>query len=222
MEGTRQGRSLETPEPSAASPILVAAVPTPIGRVYMAATRAALVAIQLPATDAEDLLDGRLARRFPFAARRRGVNFVLKKTAAQLEQYFTGGRRSFSVRTDPAGTPFQVSVWREVARIPYASTRTYADIARAVRGTRAVRAVGAAQKANPLPIVVPCHRVIGSNGRLVGYEGGLKLKRWLLEHEQKCLGRRAVASHEPLAPQTNAPTARGDDTGSSLSAWRRI
>ena len=101
----------------------------------------------------------------------------------QLQEYFAGKRQRFSLRLNPSGTEFQLKVLEVVARIPYGETASYADIARIVGKPKAVRAVGAANRTNPLPIVVPCHRVVGSNGRLTGFNGGLEAKQWLLELE---------------------------------------
>jgi O-6-methylguanine DNA methyltransferase len=101
----------------------------------------------------------------------------------QLEEYLAGSRKAFSLPLDPAGTPFQRQVWEAVAAIPYGERRSYAAIAAAVRRPRAVRAVGAANGANPVCILVPCHRVVGSDGRLVGYAYGLAVKERLLALE---------------------------------------
>jgi methylated-DNA-[protein]-cysteine S-methyltransferase len=109
---------------------------------------------------------------------------LLVETAAQLHAYFDGSLRTFSLRLDMAGTDFQLRVWNLLREIPYGETRSYRDLAAALGRPRAVRAVGAANGANPLPIVVPCHRVIGADGRLTGYGGGLPLKKQLLELER--------------------------------------
>lgn len=101
----------------------------------------------------------------------------------QLRDYFGGRRTDFDLPLAPRGTPFQQTVWRALARIPFGETRTYADIARAVGKPRAARAVGRATGANPIPIVIPCHRVVGSDGSLVGFGGGLDVKEILLAHE---------------------------------------
>jgi O-6-methylguanine DNA methyltransferase len=101
----------------------------------------------------------------------------------QLRRYFAGERVQFSCALDLRGTPFQVSVWEELYRIPYGQTRTYAQIAERVGRPQAVRAVGAANGANPVAVIVPCHRVIGSNGTLTGYGGGLPMKHALLRLE---------------------------------------
>ena len=98
----------------------------------------------------------------------------------EIEEYLNGDRKSFSSPLDMQGTPFQIEVWNELLNIPYGETRSYGEIAAAVGRPRAARAVGAALGANPLPIIVPCHRVIGKNGSLVGFGGGLRLKEQLL------------------------------------------
>ncbi len=109
---------------------------------------------------------------------------VLAACAAQLSGYFAGERHRFALPLAAHGTPFQHSVWQALAQIPYGELRSYRDIALAIGKPAAVRAVGAANGRNPLPIVVPCHRVIGSNGTLTGFAGGLPLKKFLLELEE--------------------------------------
>ncbi|MFT7560726.1 MAG: methylated-DNA-[protein]-cysteine S-methyltransferase [Flavobacteriales bacterium] len=101
----------------------------------------------------------------------------------ELHEYFNSGRRVFSVPTDVLGSDFQKSVWRELQAIEYACSCSYSDIASALNNPKAVRAVGSANGRNPIPIIVPCHRVIGKDGSLAGYAGGLERKRWLLRHE---------------------------------------
>ena len=101
----------------------------------------------------------------------------------QLREYFAGHRREFELDLSPVGTPFQQSVWSALREIPYGQTRSYADIACRIGRPRAVRAVGAANGRNPLPIVIPCHRVVGQNGALTGFGGGLETKRRLLQLE---------------------------------------
>jgi methylated-DNA-[protein]-cysteine S-methyltransferase len=108
---------------------------------------------------------------------------MLRALATQLQNYFAGDLRKFDLPLDFQGTDFQKRVWRELETIPYGETRSYAQIAARIGAPTAVRAVGAANGANPIPIVVPCHRVIGSGGRLTGYGGGLPLKKRLLELE---------------------------------------
>ena len=108
---------------------------------------------------------------------------VTREAREQLLQYFSGERREFDLKMNLAGTEFQQRTWQTLASIPYGQTWSYADLANRVGSPKAVRAVGAANGRNPLPIVLPCHRVIGSNGTLTGFGGGLPVKKWLLEHE---------------------------------------
>lgn len=114
---------------------------------------------------------------------RPGTHPIAAEAARQLQAYFAGELREFDLPLDLHGTDFQLRVWRELERIPYGETRSYSQIAAAIGAPQAVRAVGAANGANPIPIVVPCHRVIGAGGKLVGYGGGLPLKKRLLELE---------------------------------------
>ena len=109
---------------------------------------------------------------------------VFRAAIEQLSAYFAGSLREFRLPLEMAGTDFQMRVWRMLRDIPYGETRSYRDLAVALGNPAAVRAVGAANGANPLPIVIPCHRVIGANGSLVGYGGGLALKKRLLELER--------------------------------------
>jgi methylated-DNA-[protein]-cysteine S-methyltransferase len=114
---------------------------------------------------------------------RNDSNVLLMETQRQLIAYFAGELRVFDLPLDMQGTAFQKRVWDALLRIPYGETRSYMQVALAVGAANAVRAVGAANGANPVPIVVPCHRVIGTNGKLTGYGGGLPLKKRLLELE---------------------------------------
>lgn len=109
---------------------------------------------------------------------------ILEQAAREIGEYFEGKRRAFAVPTAAAGTPFQQAVWNALKEIPYGETRTYGEIARRIGHPRASRAVGQANNRNPLPIVVPCHRVIGASGALTGYAGGLAVKVRLLELER--------------------------------------
>jgi len=110
---------------------------------------------------------------------------VLTSCLAQLDEYFRGRRKSFSVPLSLEGTAFQKKVWAALRRIPYGKTATYGEIAAAAGNGRSGRAVGGANHRNPVSIIVPCHRVIGADGRLTGYGGGLWRKEWLLAHEKK-------------------------------------
>lgn len=110
---------------------------------------------------------------------------VLQRCADQLQAYFRGELQVFDLLLDAGGTTFQRLVWAELVRIPYGATRTYGEVAAAIGRPTAARAVGMANHVNPLPIVVPCHRVVGQGGKLVGYAGGLEVKEFLLQLEQE-------------------------------------
>ena len=109
---------------------------------------------------------------------------LLSMATIQLDEYFQGKRTTFSLPFKLTGTPFQLAVWKELQNIPYGKTTSYKEIAQKINKPKACRAVGLANNKNPLPIIIPCHRVIGSNGKLIGYAGGLKLKNYLLELEK--------------------------------------
>ncbi|MCL2192304.1 MAG: methylated-DNA--[protein]-cysteine S-methyltransferase [Treponema sp.] len=113
---------------------------------------------------------------------------LIKETAIQVEDYLAGKRKDFSLPLALHGTDFQVAAWQGLQTIPYGETRSYKDMAELIGRPKAVRAVGLANNRNPISIIVPCHRVIGHNGTLVGYGGGLPLKRYLLDLEQGRLG----------------------------------
>jgi methylated-DNA-[protein]-cysteine S-methyltransferase len=107
----------------------------------------------------------------------------LQLCVMQIDEYFHKTRREFSIPLQIEGTDFEKQVWNILLEIPYGTTRTYMDIAKAIGNPKAVRAVGLANGKNPIPLIIPCHRVIGSNGRLTGYGGGIWRKKWLLQHE---------------------------------------
>lgn len=109
---------------------------------------------------------------------------LLSMATIQLDEYFQGKRTTFSLPFKLTGTSFQLAVWKELQNIPYGQTTSYKEIAQKINKPKACRAVGMANNKNPLPIIIPCHRVIGSNGKLIGYAGGLKLKNYLLELEK--------------------------------------
>jgi len=128
---------------------------------------------------------------------------LLARALVQLREYFAGERAEFDLPLEPeGGTPFQRRAWKALREIPFGQTRTYGDQARAIQHPTAVRAVGAANGRNPIGIIVPCHRVIGSDGKLTGYAGGMAAKRWLLEHEARVLG--ASDRHAPALSRTRA------------------
>jgi methylated-DNA-[protein]-cysteine S-methyltransferase len=143
---------------------------TPIGRIVLEADGDVLIGLRLPN-------EQRHGRRDP-----DDVPPILKETATQLEEYFAGERTDFDLTMELDGTPFQREVWAELARIPYGETISYGELARRVGRPRGPRAVGQANGRNPIAIIVPCHRVLASNG-IGGYGGGLKVKRALLALE---------------------------------------
>ncbi|MCY4438775.1 MAG: methylated-DNA--[protein]-cysteine S-methyltransferase [Deltaproteobacteria bacterium] len=130
--------------------------------------------------------EGSYPGKVPEGWRRGGA--VVADATGQLGEYFAGRRQRFDLPLAPSGTAFQLRVWQALREIPYGVTCSYGEQARAMGQPRAVRAVGAANGRNPLPIVVPCHRVIGGDGRLTGYAGGLEIKRFLLELESRHTG----------------------------------
>ncbi|OLS31978.1 MAG: Methylated-DNA--protein-cysteine methyltransferase [Candidatus Heimdallarchaeota archaeon AB_125] len=109
---------------------------------------------------------------------------ILERALKQLDEYFKGERRKFDLDLSPSGTEFQEEVWKQLIEIPFGSTISYRELAVNVGNKRAVRAVGNANGKNPISIIIPCHRVIGSDGKLVGYGGGIEKKKWLLDFEQ--------------------------------------
>ncbi len=113
---------------------------------------------------------------------------VLAQAATELDEYFAGSRQEFDVVLDPHGSPFQLSAWRGLTTIPFAETVSYGEQARRLGHDGKARAIGAANGSNPLPVIVPCHRVIGSDGSLTGFGGGLETKAWLLHHERVVAG----------------------------------
>ena len=155
----------------------------PIVRLAVAGSDRGLQAIRF--------LNGR-DRKLPDPEWRRDDR-ALRAAVRELRAYLAGELRSFSLPLAPAGTPFQLDVWNALAAIPYGETTSYGELARRIGRPRAVRAVGAANGANPLPIVLPCHRVVGANGSLTGFGGGLPLKRALLDLERTALyGQRRI------------------------------
>jgi methylated-DNA-[protein]-cysteine S-methyltransferase len=157
-------------------------VPSPVGKLKLVASERGLAAILWEKDDPKRV------RLQPIVEERQHP--VLLETEQQLEEYFTGKRKAFSVKLDFAGTEFQKKVWRALLRIPCGETSTYGEIARQIGHPTASRAVGAAIGRNPISIIAPCHRVIGSTGKLTGFAGGLGTKASLLDLEAKHGGRK--------------------------------
>lgn len=119
----------------------------------------------------------------PCVNENRAPNAVLAKAIQQLDAYFEGSLKSFDLPLSPPGTTFQQKVWKSLQQIPYGSTTTYLTLAKKLGDPKAIRAVGRANGQNPLAVIIPCHRVIGSDNSLIGYAGGIERKRQLLQHE---------------------------------------
>ena len=156
-------------------------LPSPLGELVLTASDAALTGVVFP-----------IRRHGPAPEEQPGwleddgrgpAGTVLARARQQLSEYFARTRTTFDLPLAPTGTPFQRRVWDALRAIPYGTTTSYGELARRLDGASATRAVGAANGKNPIPIIVPCHRVVGSRGELTGFGGGLDRKRWLLEHE---------------------------------------
>jgi methylated-DNA-[protein]-cysteine S-methyltransferase len=111
------------------------------------------------------------------------IPIQIQNCITQLDEYFKGERKKFAISVNPIGTDFQGKVWYQLSKIPYGKTISYLEQAQQFGDEKAIRAIATANGQNPIPIIIPCHRVIGSNGKLTGYAGGLLKKQWLLEHE---------------------------------------
>ena len=165
-----------------ASVLHLARFETPLGSLLAGATGVGLVVLEFTDPERLDVQLRRLARRLKVALQ-PGTTVASEQAGRELEAYFAHGLRRFTVPLAPMGTPFQHDAWQLLRSIPYGQTVSYGEQARRIGRPRAVRAVAQANGANPITLVVPCHRVIGSDGTLTGYGGGLWRKRWLLAHE---------------------------------------
>ena len=153
-------------------------IESPIGPLHLAATNKVLTAIhhsfeRLKNWNKNDVIF------------KNEKNIIIEKTILQLTEYFDGKRKKFNIPLELSGTNFQLKAWEALKKIPYAKTVSYSDQAKLIENPKASRAIGNANNANPISIIVPCHRVIGKSGKLVGYGGGLDRKDYLLELEQK-------------------------------------
>ncbi|HZW77898.1 MAG TPA: methylated-DNA--[protein]-cysteine S-methyltransferase [Flavobacteriaceae bacterium] len=147
-------------------------IPSPIGNLKISASEDSIVSIEFTTEEVTAVSPSSL---------------LLREAQKQLEEYFHKERQEFSLPLSPYGTTFQQKVWKQLQQIPYGETRSYRDIAIELGNLRQIRAAATANGKNPIPIVIPCHRVIGSNGSLTGYSGGLEKKKWLLELENPFL-----------------------------------
>jgi AraC family transcriptional regulator, regulatory protein of adaptative response / methylated-DNA-[protein]-cysteine methyltransferase len=168
--------------------IVTARIETELGTMIAGATDEGICLLEfsdrrmLP-TELEDL------KRLLNTSVEDGENKHIKQIRKELKEYFEGKRKEFSVAIDAPGTDFQKSVWKELQNIPFGSTRSYLEQSVALNRPDSVRAVANANGMNRISIVIPCHRVIGTDGHLTGYGGGLKRKKWLLDHERKYSGK---------------------------------
>ena len=153
-------------------------IATPIGPLTLVAGPDGLREVRFPNGRALSDADGPARPEHP----------VLAQAAAELDEYFAGTRQEFDVPLDPQGSSFQLDAWRGLTTIPFAATVSYGEQARRLGHDGKARAIGAANGSNPIPIILPCHRVIGSDGSLTGFGGGLETKAWLLHHERQVAG----------------------------------
>lgn len=167
--------------PAVTAAAVVHVIASPIGPLRLASDGAALVEIRM-----EGAWTLREAGEAKAAAERAPGDPLLAEAARQLRAYFDGRLRDFELPLAPQGTEFQQRVWTALRAIPYGTTASYGELARRIGEPGAARAVGLANGANPIPVVVPCHRVIGANGAMTGFGGGIDRKRWLLAHEARC------------------------------------
>ena len=143
-------------------------IDTPIGWLKLIASQDALLEIQFVDDKGESDVEE--------------IN-IISQTMIQLEEYFQGNRKEFALKLAPHGTDFQQKIWQLVKAVPFGETASYLHVAKQSGSEKNTRAVGLANGNNPIPIIIPCHRIIGTNGKLTGYAGGLERKRWLLHHE---------------------------------------
>jgi methylated-DNA-[protein]-cysteine S-methyltransferase len=152
-------------------------MPTPIGELRLVASDRGLRAVLLPGESPTRIRDADPAVDSP-------EHPLLRAAVAQLDEYFAGRRTEFDIPLDPVGSPFQQRAWAVLRSIPFGSTMSYGEQARRLGDPHKARAVGAANGKNPISIIVPCHRVVATNGSLTGYAGGVSTKAWLLDHER--------------------------------------
>src|SRR5438093_7487677 len=179
--------------------------PTPVGELTLVASEHGLRAVVWPKSSLKRAGVGGRPQRNP-------DHPILKTTTRQLDAYFAGELTAFGIPLDLEGTRFQVAAWRSLANIPFGTTTTYGRQAAGLGIPTAARAIGAANGANPVCIVLPCHRVIGSDGSLTGFGGGLPVKQWLLDHEARVL---AASSPSPLGGE-----GRGGGDSIDSTQWQ--
>ncbi len=198
MSSTRPDPEMTDREVAGSEILLATDYESPVGTLRLVASKRGLRAVLWP-NDTIGLKKGlekglkkgpentRERDRVKLGPVREGTSDVLSQTAAELDEYFAGEREVFEVPLDPVGTEFQLEVWRGLAEVPYGQTTTYGRQAEALGRPKSVRAVASANGKNPISIILPCHRIIGADGSLTGFAGGLDGKAWLLAHEGQTL-----------------------------------
>lgn len=176
--------------------LVARSVSSPVGELVIVASRSGVRSIDWVESNVDPRLGSARREQVPY----EGPTPILDDAQAQLEEYFDGRRRIFDLPLDPKGTTFQLAAWRVLSTIPFGETISYAHQARAMGDVRKARAVGGANGRNPIPIVVPCHRVIGSDGSLTGFAAGTGIKKYLLDFEQQVLGRGLALQARGSAP----------------------
>ena len=198
-------------------------IETPVGKLGITASDEAVTRIFF----GREYRNRRRPRNAPEACTPETAGPLLLQAAAELAEYFAGTRREFTLPLAPAGTPFQQAVWEALRTIPYGETRTYGQIAAQIGRPTACRAVGMANNRNPIAIVVPCHRVVGSTGALVGYAGGLGVKTHLLNLEKPTKTDGATApdnGRRPASRSTQDGLGRTTETAAGPPAlrWQKL
>ncbi len=164
------------------SPILSKRIQTPIGEMVLGSIADKICFLEFYLPERYKEMSGKLRKVFE-ADLVEGTNEVIEQADKELQEYFAGKRKKFTVPLDLRGTEFELKIWNQLLKIPYGQVVSYSDIAKRIHNPKSVRAVGGANHSNPVAIIVPCHRVVGKNGSLTGYGGGMDKKRLLLDLE---------------------------------------
>lgn len=164
------------------SPILSKRIQTPVGDMVLGSITDKICFLEFYLPERYKEMSGKLRKVFD-AELIEGTNDVIEQAEKELQEYFAGKRKNFTVPLDLRGTEFELKIWDQLLKIPYGQVCSYSDIAKRIHNPKSVRAVGGANHSNPVAIIVPCHRVVGKNGSLTGYGGGMDKKRLLLDLE---------------------------------------
>lgn len=163
--------------------IITKKIKTPVGEMILGALDAKICFLEFYLPERYKEMPGKLRKVFD-AELVEGTNEVIEQAEKELQEYFAGKRKQFTVPLDLRGTKFELKIWDQLLKIPYGQVCSYSDIAKKIHNPKSVRAVGGANHSNPVAIIVPCHRVVGKNGSLSGYGGGMDKKKFLLQLEQ--------------------------------------